>query len=108
MEILGDERINIFSDALINGKDVIGLLLRQVPLYKGLGALLELTQYNLSEGAYRYFERLKQQIETSGTFVDTPPAPPVGNVGNVNDPGELVTGFFGSGGANVQRIWLNR
>lgn len=107
-EILGDERINIFSDALVNGKDVKGLLLRQVPFYNGRGALLELTQYNLSEGAYHYFERLKQQVETSGTFVDTPPAPPVGNVRNVNDSGELVTGFFGAGGTNVQRIWLSR
>lgn len=107
-EILGDERINIFSDALINGKDVKGLLLRQAPFYNGRGALLELTQYNLSKGAFRYFERLKQQVETSGTFVDTPPAPPVGNVSNVNDPGELVTGFFGAGGTHVQRIWLDR
>jgi len=82
-EILGDQRINIFSDALINGKDVKGLLVRQAPFYNGRGALLELTQYNLSKGAYRYFERLKQQVETSGTFVDTPPAPPVGNVRNV-------------------------
>ena len=107
-EILGDERISIFSDALINGKGVKGLLLRQVPFYNGRGALLELTQYNLSEGAYRYFERLKQQVETSGTFVDTPAAPPVGNVRNVNDPGELVSGFFGAAGTNVQRLWLDR
>ncbi len=107
-EILGDERINIFSDALINGKDVKGLLLRQVPFYNGRGALLEVTQYNLSVGAYRYFERLKQQVETSGTFVDTPPAPPVGNIRNVNDAGELVTGYFGAGGKSVQRIWLDR
>lgn len=107
-EILSDQRINIFSDALVNGKDVKGLLLRQVPFYSAGGALLEITQYNLSEGAYRYFERLKQQVETSGTFVDTPPAPPVGNVRNINDPGELVTGSFGAGGRNVTRIWLDR
>jgi hypothetical protein len=107
-EILSDQRINIFSDALVNGKEVKGLLLRQVPFYSSGGALLEITQYNLSEGAYRYFERLKQQVETSGTFVDTPPAPPVGNVRNISDPGELVTGSFGAGGINVERIWLDR
>jgi hypothetical protein len=104
-EILGDERINIFSDALINGKDVKGLLLRQVPFYNGRGALLELTQYNLSVGAYRYFERLKQQIETSGTFVDTPPAPPVGNIRNVNNPVPGANGcnVSGSTGAATPR-----
>ncbi|TDB60413.1 DUF4249 domain-containing protein [Arundinibacter roseus] len=107
-EILSDERINIFSDVLINGKDVQDLLIRQAPFYNGRGALLELTQYNLSVGAYRYFERLRQQVETSGTFVDTPPAPPIGNIRNINDPGELVTGFFGAGGIDVQRIWLDR
>ncbi len=107
-EILGDERINIFSDGLINGKDVKGLLLRQVPFYNGRGALLEVTQYNLSVGAYRYFERLKQQVERSGSFVDTPPAPPIGNVRNVEDPGELVAGFFGAGGKQVKQIWLDR
>ncbi len=107
-EILGDERINIFSDALINGKEVKGLLLRQAPFYSRGGALLELTQHNLSKGAYRYFERLKQQVETSGTFVDTPAAPPVGNIQNIEDAGELVAGFFGAVGTNVQRIWLDR
>ncbi len=107
-EILGDERINIFSDALINGKEVSGLLVRPVPFYNTRGALLEITQYNLSVGAYRYFERLKQQVETSGTFVDTPPAPPIGNIRNVDDPGQVVTGFFGAGGTNIQRIWLDR
>lgn len=107
-EILGDERINIFSDALINGKNVKGLLLRQVPFYNARGALLEITQYNLSVGAFRYFERLKQQVETSGTFVDTPSAPPIGNIQNVDEPGELVTGYFGAGGLRIQRIWLDR
>lgn len=107
-DILGDNRINVFSDALINGNEVKDLLIRSVPFYNDRGALLELTQFNLSAGAFRYFELLKRQVETSGTFVDTPPAPPIGNIRNVNDPQELVTGYFGAGGQNTQRIWLDR
>lgn len=107
-DILGDTRVTVFSDALINGNNVKGFLVRQVPFYNDSGGLLEISQYNLSVGAFRYFELLKRQVETSGTFVDTPPAPPIGNIRNVDNPQELVTGYFGAGGKNTQRIWINR
>jgi hypothetical protein len=107
-DILGDNRITAFSDVFINGNQVRGLLVRQVPFYNDGGALLELSQFNLSAGAFRYFELLKRQVEVSGTFVDSPPVPPVGNIRNVDNPRELVTGYFGAGGKNTQRLWINR
>ncbi|TDB60415.1 DUF4249 domain-containing protein [Arundinibacter roseus] len=107
-EILGDPRITAFSDVFINGNQVRGLLVRQVPFYDERGGLLELSQYNLSIGAFRYFDLLRRQLETSGTFVDSPPAPPIGNIRNVDNPKELVSGYFGAGGKNIQRIWINR
>lgn len=107
-EILSDPRIRTFSDVFINGNQVRGLLVRQVPFYDARGGLLELSQYNLSIGAFRYFDLLRRQVETSGTFVDSPPAPPIGNIRNVDNPEELVSGYFGAGGKNTQRVWINR
>ena len=107
-EILGDPRITTFSDVFINGNQVRGLLVRQVPFYDERGGLLELSQYNLSIGAFRYFDLLRRQVETSGTFVDSPPAPPIGNIRNLDNSKELVSGYFGAGGKNTQRIWINR
>jgi hypothetical protein len=107
-EILSDPRITTFSDLFINGNQVRGLLVRRVPFYDERGGLLELSQYNLSIGAFRYFDLLRRQVETSGTFVDSPPAPPIGNIRNVDNSKELVSGYFGAGGKSTQRIWINR
>lgn len=51
-------------------------------------------QRSLSESAFRYMEKLEVITNQSGSIFDIPPAPVKGNVFRVNDPQELVLGFF--------------
>ena len=51
-------------------------------------------QHSLTEEAYEYWEKIAQLTNRVGTIFDTPPAPVQGNVFNVNDPEEVVLGYF--------------
>ena len=104
-----DERLNIFSDALTNGKPITKKLIRQVPFYiENRGALLEIQQLSITPVIYRYYDLIKQQTETTGTLTDVPPAPPVGNIRNVNKADEVVLGYFSAAGITKTQVWIDR
>ena len=107
-EIIGDDRINIFSDALTNGRPITKRLLRKVPFYENPGALLYVEQLAVSPTIYKYFNLIKQQSETTGTLTDVAPSPPVGNVRNINKPDEPVVGYFAAAGAAKTNLWIER
>ncbi|TAE36304.1 MAG: DUF4249 domain-containing protein [Runella slithyformis] len=100
--------INIMSDVFSNGRTITGRRVAQVPYYSDLGALVEVQQYAVSNEAYQYYLLLRDQTQTTGTLADTPPAPIVGNVRNINDRSEIVVGYFGAAGVKKMRYWVNR
>lgn len=51
-------------------------------------------QYSITKESHSYWTKLKTLANQSGTVFDLPPAPLQGNVYNVNDPDELVLGYF--------------
>ena len=51
-------------------------------------------QYSLSEEAFLYHEKLQEITEQTGTIIDQQPYTLRGNVRNVNDPDEIVMGYF--------------
>jgi len=65
-------------------------------------------QYALSEASYNYWQELQQVTENLGTLFDAQPSIVYGNIYNVNDPNEIVLGYFDAVTVSEQRIFINR
>jgi hypothetical protein len=108
-DIIYSTRVNVFSDANTNGKLIQNRLIGSIPLYsKAQGCLIEIQQYGLSPDGFRYYNVLVQQVQTTGSLADSPPAPIVGNITNINKPREPVVGYFGVSSVKTLRYFIDR
>jgi hypothetical protein len=107
-EIFYSTTTNIFADVYGNGQPQRGRMVAQVPIYERTPALLDIEQLALTPGAYRYYKLFQDQTQNTGTLVDTPPAPTVGNVRNVADDAENVVGYFTAASVSLTHHWLDR
>lgn len=107
-DIFYSTRVNVFADVYANGRQQIGRLVAQVPIVQKESALLDVEQLSLTVGAYRYYKLFEEQTQNTGTLVDTPPAPTVGNVHNLSDPNENVVGYFTASSVSITHYWLDR
>lgn len=64
-------------------------------------------QFSLSDDAYQYWDQMRRQQQESGGLYETQPAQIRGNVYNINDPGELVLGFFNVASSSEKRIFVD-
>ncbi len=64
-------------------------------------------QFALSDDAYRYWDQMRRQQQESGGLYETQPLQISGNVYNVNDPDELVLGFFNVASSSEKRIFVD-
>lgn len=69
---------------------------------------VDLNQLSISADAYRYLKLVKQQIELTGSVFDPPPANIRGNMISLDNPNEIVLGFFMAAGEYKERIYINR
>ena len=69
---------------------------------------VDINQLSISADAYRYLRLVKQQIELTGSVFDPPPANIRGNMVSLDDPDEVVLGFFIAAGEFKKRIYINR
>lgn len=107
-DIFNSTRVNVFADIYSNGRPQVGRLVAQAPLYQRVPALLNIEQLSLTVGAYRYYKLFEEQTQNTGTLVDTPPAPTVGNVRNLSDPNDNVVGYFSASSVATNNYWLER
>ncbi len=68
------------------------------------GYSLLIKQYSMSEGAYYYWMNLKKNNQESGGLFDSQPALLRSNVRNIDDPGEIVLGYFSVSSVQTRRI----
>lgn len=66
-----------------------------------------ITQYNINEKAYEYWNRLDQVLTTGNGLFQAPPGKLTGNIKNVNDEKEEVLGYFTLGAAIEFRHFTN-
>ncbi|MBC7893519.1 MAG: DUF4249 domain-containing protein [Sphingobacteriaceae bacterium] len=100
--------INVFSDRFTNGQPIVGRLAGQIPYYEARGALVEIRQQALTPEAYQYYQLFASQTQGNGGLADTPPAPLLGNVRNLDNPDEIISGYFTAGAVSKLRYWLDR
>ncbi len=67
-----------------------------------------LKQYAIGPTAYTFFNAIKDQLNSTGSVFDPTPAKISGNVYNVNNPKEVVLGFFGAFGVSSKRIFISK
>lgn len=68
---------------------------------------IDLEQYSISQEAYRFLRLAKQQAELSGSVFDPPPANIRGNMISLDNPDEVVLGYFMAAGESNKRIYIN-
>lgn len=69
---------------------------------------MDLKQYSISQGAYRFLRLVKQQAEISGSIFDPPPANLRGNMISLDNPDEVVLGYFMAAGETSRRIYVDK
>jgi hypothetical protein len=69
---------------------------------------VDLKQYAISQEAYRFLRLVKQQAEISGSIFDPPPATIRGNMISLDDPNEVVLGYFMAGGEASKTVYIRR
>lgn len=67
---------------------------------------VDLQQLNVSQEAFRFLRLVKQQSEISGSVFDPPPANIRGNMISLDDPEEVVLGFFIAAGESQRRVYI--
>ncbi len=73
-------------------------------LYRVYSLLVK--QEALSQEAYDYWQRLNEQTAQSGGLYEKQPSAVEGNLYSVNDPEEVVLGFFYAGQVREKRIFV--
>lgn len=107
-EILYNDNIDIFSDVYTNGKHIEKKLAAEIPYYQTNGALIEIKQQRISFSGYQFLKLLKDQLQNTGTLVDTPPEALVGNIRNLTNPNEEVAGVFMVASVASTSYWISR
>ena len=67
---------------------------------------IQVRQLSLSSEEYVYWDQMKQIGESGGDIFDKQPFQVSGNIHNINDPDELVLGYFQVSGAKVKKRYI--
>lgn len=108
-ESLGNQGIFIATDDTFNGLSTrlpVGFIeddgIRFVENHRA-----RISQVSITQEAFRFLRLVKQQAEISGSVFDPPPARITGNMISLDDPEEVVLGYFIAGGEAKSEIYIN-
>jgi len=109
---LEPERIFLYSSEEISGNYLEGKLIAQKRILDRVEFIekhfFNAHQYTLTKEAYEYWEKVTNLANPSGDIFDIPPAPLPGNIYNVNNPEEIVLGYFEVAGKAITRVYLTQ
>jgi Domain of unknown function (DUF4249) len=103
----GRDAIFVASDNLVNGKK-IKRKIGEIGYTTIEPFFIVLTQMSISEGAHRFWQSSAGQIRNTGGIFDATPSSIRSNLRNVNDPDEVVLGYFEAVGVTRRPFYLNR
>lgn len=69
---------------------------------------VELEQLSINKEAFQFNELIQSQIAIDGDIFDPPPAVVKGNISNVNNPDEVIIGFFGAHSISKKGKFIKR
>jgi hypothetical protein len=107
-DVIKPEKVNIMNDDFSNGKEIIGRLVAEIPIYQKTGALLEIRQYGISKDVYNYLRLIESQGQNTGGLADTPPATLAGNINSTSNIDQAVAGYFIVSSVSKKLYWLDK
>jgi hypothetical protein len=107
-EVIPSQKLVAQNDAFIDGKSLIGKEIAEIPYYTRYGAVLEIKQHAVTDQAYKYIKLLIDQNQNSGSLADTPSTALVGNIRSVEDPREIIGGYFFVSSVYVTHYFMTR
>ncbi|MDW3195947.1 MAG: DUF4249 domain-containing protein [Cytophagales bacterium] len=100
-------QVNTVTNQAVTGSEY-EVLADNVPFDFRDAYVADLFANAMSPEAFAYWELAKLQIERAGGLFDPPFAPVVGNIRNVNDPDEVVLGYFHAYARTSTRVCFDR
>lgn len=98
------ESIVIFSDRFVNGNE-FQLEVPQILFARGDTIIVQ--QEGISEQAFDYYDLLIAQATTLGQSSGTAPAILRGNMSALNNPNEIVLGYFGTASITTDTLFID-
>lgn len=92
------------SEDIIKNQPLVRVPILTNKLYLKYSLLVR--QYGLSREAFEYWTDLAKTTQGTGSLFDAQPAQVTGNVKNVNDPKELVFGYFSASTEETKRLTI--
>ncbi len=107
-EIYHSTKLIAANDKFSDGKSVVAKQIAEIPFYNERGGLIEILQQSVSNKALNYLQLLIEQGQNTGTLADTPPAALIGNMVNLDQPEEVVGGYFMATSIAKSTYWIDR
>ncbi len=106
-------QLDVLDDKYIDGNQIIKKPVAFVRIKDIDGARLfrekyhfEVKQLSLTKEVYKYWSSIKEQINSSGSIFEPPPAAIIGNINNVNNSEDPVFGYFGASAISTRSIFI--
>jgi hypothetical protein len=104
-QFLGSNAVNILSDQLINGREIIQPVFYS-PVYWFGKHFIEIKQMSMNRDMYQFWEQYLQQTNRTGSILDPLPASLIGNIRNASDSNDLALGYFGASAVITKKVTI--
>jgi hypothetical protein len=102
------EYMNVDDDLLFDGRELKDLFIYSMELSRKFdrGYYAEVRQYSMTKEAYTYWKAIKDQMGNNGTIFETSNYQIKGNLRSVQDPNEVVLGYFGVSSVDTKSVFV--
>jgi hypothetical protein len=101
--------LRIFDTRTLNGNQIFDEIIVNTTLDYRFARqyCFHIKQYSMTEEEFLYWDAVNDIINIDGSLFDPPPGTVKGNLFNIDDPHELVVGYFSVNGVQSRRYFAN-
>ncbi|MBX2967632.1 MAG: DUF4249 domain-containing protein [Cyclobacteriaceae bacterium] len=102
-----ESTVQVMDDAYTNGNTFIEAI-AVIPYDRPTYYQVTVQQQALTREAFEFWSKVKDQQTNTGSIFDPIPSQIKGNIYNIDDPDEIVLGFFGASSMVEETVLINR
>jgi hypothetical protein len=104
-DVIDSNRINLFDASGSKTRSTTFTLGRRLVDNSFISTFyVTVRQLSINREAYEYWQKIKIVVNNQGSLFDIPPAPVFGNISNIDDPDEIIMGYFEVAKTRITRI----